>query len=133
MLESNLKLILVIWLGCAAIVPFLADFKNRHAGLWFMLALVFSPLVLMVLAALRRNRSTYSQMDLGCSTCADAIEKGETRCTACDREFDLKQIDLAEVKMRLQRARGNMIVSFLFGFLALIVVGGSYVLPLIGN
>ncbi len=129
LVEANFKILLLVWLGCAAIVPFLADVKGRHAGLWFLFALTFGPFVLLTLIVLRRNQTSYTDLNLGCSTCVQAIESGETSCSACNQEFDLKQIDLAEVKMKLERSMGNVIASFLFGFLALIFVGGSYLLP----
>ncbi len=72
---------IAIWVLCASIVAAIAELKNLHFGLFFLLSLVFSPPIGMIVALFCDTRGKR------CPACAEMCKKEAGVCKHCSRSF----------------------------------------------
>ncbi len=125
MLEYDFRLIALIWLGIAALAPFVAGHFSRHAGFWFLATLISGPLGLVLLLLLGEDVKHFEGIAFNCSQCRSAVKKGALKCEACQTSFDQTKVELAGLRSDIRKAQGNIFASIVFGCIAVAFVGWS--------
>lgn len=76
---------LILWLGFAIAVAILANRFDRSGILWFLIALVISPLLAgIIVLAMGRNGKR-------CPSCAETVKREAATCRHCGHNFQQVQ------------------------------------------
>lgn len=105
----------LLWIGLAVAVGMVATSRNRGSGNWFLVSVVFSPLIGLILLLAMPNLQTRSGTDdtadrIKCPACAELVLPDASVCKHCgtaltaDREYSDR---MAAQRLQKQRQADN--------------------------
>lgn len=85
------ELFVIVWAICLLAVPIMAVQKNRSGFLWFILAVLFGPVALLIVAVASAERPDGTKPEGGfirkCPFCAEGIRKDAVVCLHCGKDL----------------------------------------------